>query len=74
MTMSKQGRGDSEATSYRYIKNTTAAPLERSKLLTCDKCRVAFGGCEDAFQCPECGRDCDFWFQSTPNLISRENY
>ena len=64
MTMSKQGRGDSEGPSYRYMKNTTAAPLEHSKLLTCDKCRVAFTGCEDAFQCPECGRDCDFWNMS----------
>lgn len=45
---------------FRYIENTTAAPLERSTLLTCDKCHVAFRGCEDVFQCPECGRDCDF--------------
>lgn len=46
---------------FRYIENTTAAPLERSVLLMCDECRVAFRGCEDVFQCPECGRDCDFW-------------
>lgn len=44
---------------YKYLGNFSAAPPDRSVVLSCPPCEVSWTGCADAFECPICGRPQD---------------
>lgn len=40
---------------YKYLGDLSATPPWFTVHMSCDKCRVSWGGCWDNFQCPVCG-------------------
>lgn len=58
---------------YKHLGNFSAVDPAYSVYMTCDDCQVAWEGCWDNFECPQCGKGELPWLNEVDSILKERN-